>query len=101
MGRTVKELLATLDADELTYWIAARKMGLLDETKALQTVMDHAGANVCATLVNLNRSRGSDAVSVRDFLLFSDAPEAEDLPPEVVAEKMRLVMGGRVKRDQA
>lgn len=98
MGRTVKELLATLDADELTYWIAARKMGVLDDDKALRDVVDHAGANVCATLVNLNRARGSDPVSVADFLLFSERPEREDLPPEEVANKMRLVMGGRVKR---
>lgn len=101
MGRTVKELLATLDADELTYWIAARKMGVLDDDKALRDVVDHAGANVCATLVNLNRARGSDPVSVADFLLFSERPERDDPPQEVVEEKMRLVMGGRVKRDQA
>lgn len=74
-----------------------RKMGVLDETKDLQNVVDHAGANVCATLVNLQRSKGSDPAYVSDFLLFSEHPD-EDPPLELVEEKMRLMMGGRVRK---
>lgn len=87
LGRSVRELLATVDADEITEWIAARRLGVFDDTKQLREVVDYVGAGICATIANVNRGADSSPYGVYDFTLFSEKPERDlaDLEAEIDA----------------
>lgn len=77
LGRSVAELLATVDSDELTEWMAAYGMGLLDDTKQLREIVDLAGANVAATIANVHRGPDSAAFKVLDFAFLVEKPERD------------------------
>lgn len=83
----MRELLQTVDADEITEWIAARRLGVFDETRQLRDVVDYVGAGICATIANVNRGSDSPAYGVRDFTLFVEKPERDlaDLEAEIEA----------------
>lgn len=64
LGYTVSELLARIDARELSEWIAYEKIaGPLGPAR-----IDVAAAIVSATLVNVNRGKNKRAVSPDDFM---------------------------------
>lgn len=77
LGRTVRELLNTVDSDELTEWMAAYQKGLLDEFKPLMEVVDLAGANVAATLANIHRAPESRPYNLLDFALLAEKPDPD------------------------
>ena len=81
------ELLATVDSDELTEWLAAWRMGLLDDWKPVRDVIDYASAGICATIANVNRGPDSPAYTLFDFTLFAEKPERDlaDLEAEIDA----------------
>lgn len=87
MGRSVSELLATVDSDELTEWLAAWRLGLLDDWKPVRDVIDYASAGICATIANVNRGADSQPYSLFDFTLFAEKPERDpaDLEAEIDA----------------
>lgn len=76
-----------MDADEITEWIAARRLGVFDDTRQLREVVDYVGAGICATIANVNRGSDSPAYGVCDFTLFVEKPERDlaDLEAEIEA----------------
>ena len=90
------ELLATVDSDELTEWIAAWQMGLLDDWKPVRDVIDYASAGICATIANVNRSSDTRAYSLFDFTLFAEKPERDpaDLDAELEAAFTERAING-------
>lgn len=66
MGRTLRELLATIDSAELTQWLA------FDELEPLGAdADDYRAALPAAVYINANRAQGAAAVHPLDLLPWS------------------------------
>ncbi len=78
-------MLASIDADELTEWMAIRRMGFEED----YIYIDAAQANVCKTLANVHRSPDSSAYQTKDFLLW---PQDTYRDHDEMSESLLLAM---------
>lgn len=78
-------MLACVDADELTEWMAIRRMGFDED----YIYVDAAQANVCKTLANVHRSPDSSPYQVKDFLLW---PQEKYRDPDEMSDSLLLAM---------
>lgn len=63
MGRTVRELLASIDSAELTEWMAFERLEPFGDLHA-----DFRAGSICAALVNLHVPEGKPALRPADFM---------------------------------
>lgn len=63
LGKTVRELLATMDAVEFREWRIFDKYHPIDDSRE-----DARSALVCRTIANAWRGKGQPAFTVRDFM---------------------------------
>lgn len=73
LGKTVAELLSSLDARELAEWFAFAAIEPFGEERD-----DLRAGQVCAVVANVNRSQGGKTYSAKDFLLYREPQTAED-----------------------
>lgn len=63
LHKTVRELLATTDAQELAEWKIINRYHPIDDGRE-----DARFALVCSTLANCHRGKGQQAFTVKDFM---------------------------------
>ena len=73
LGRTVNELISTLDAAELVEWMAFYR---IDPWGGYRT--DLAAATIAATMANIKRAPNQTAYSTDDFIPYQRLPELVD-----------------------
>lgn len=88
LGRTVKELSASLDVDELVQWVAFDQLCPIGDD-----VMDYFFANLCGNVVSAlgAKKTGGGDFAIKDFLIL---PSREK--PKTARELMQAMFGHRV-----
>jgi hypothetical protein len=73
LGKTVAELLASLDARELAEWQVFASIEPFGEERD-----DLRAGQVCATVANVNRAKGGKVLKATDFLLYREPQTGDD-----------------------
>lgn len=88
LGKTVNELLSTLDSVELTYWRAYYRIDPFGQDRN-----DLANGIVAATVANCHRSRNTDAYKASQFMYEYKPTATVEQTPEEVAKQLDNMMG--------
>lgn len=83
---TVRQLLATIDTDELTHWIAYSGICPIGDDRG-----DIQAAQICATIGNRSGGRDGTPFSITDYLLrWGEDEDMYPTPEELLAKVKRI-----------